>query len=147
MKPTVLIDTREQTPLRFSDAVDVQRATLPAGDYSIAGCTDRVAIERKSLPDLVACVTKERERFLDCCRRLQGYPIRAVVVEANVDDVLAGAYRSKTNPSSVIGTTIAIFADYGLPTVWAGDARNAANIVERLLLRVLRRAEEGALHA
>jgi ERCC4-type nuclease len=143
-RPTILIDTREQAPFRFSADVDVERATLPAGDYSVASCTDRVAIERKSLSDLVACVGHERERFMDCCRRMQGYDLRAVVVEASVDDVIVGAYRSRTNPQSVLGTTIAIFADYGCATIWAGDARNAANIVERLLVRVWRKAMEAA---
>jgi ERCC4-type nuclease len=141
---TILVDTREQRPLRFSADVNVQVVTLESGDYSIAGCTDRVAIERKSLPDLVACCTTERERFLDCCRRLRSYELRAVVVEANVDDVLAGAYRSKTHPNSVLGTAIAIFADYAVPVIWAGDARNAASIVEKLLVRIWRKQMEAS---
>lgn len=139
--PVLLIDTREQRPLRFSDLVRVERATLPTGDYSAAGLTDRVAIERKSLPDLVACCGPERERFLDCCRRLRDYELGAVVVEASVNDVLAHAYRSRMHPQSVLGTTIAIFADYGVPTIWAGDERNAASIVERLLVRMLAKRE------
>jgi ERCC4-type nuclease len=140
----VLVDSREKTPWRFSDAATVERVTLPTGDYSIAGFTDRVAIERKSLPDLVMCVGPERERFLDEMRRLRSYDVRAVVVEASVDDVLAHAYRSNTAPQSVIGTTVAIWADYGVPTVWAGDARNAADLVERLFRRI---AEKGLRNA
>ncbi len=132
----ILRDTREQAPLQFSPEVKVEVVTLSTGDYSLAGFSDRVAIERKSLPDLVACVGPERERFLDCCRRLRDYELRAVVVEASVCDVLAHAYRSATNPQSVIGTAIAIWVDYGVPTIWAGDAKNAASIVERVLGRV-----------
>jgi len=143
-RPVILVDTREQTALQFSPDVDVQIATLPAGDYSVTGCTDRVAIERKSLPDLVACVGPERERFLDCCRRLRDYELRAVVVEASLEDVLAHAYRSETRPQSVIGTTLAIHVDYGVPVLWAGDADTAANIVERMLVRVWRRSLEAA---
>lgn len=141
-KPTVIIDTREQAPLKFSCAVHVQVATLETGDYSVAGFTDRVAIERKSLADLVQCVGPDRERFLDCCRRMRNYELRAVVVEASLADVLAHVYRSQTRPQSVIGTTIAILADYGVPTLWAGDAANAANIVERLLTRIWRKRME-----
>lgn len=142
--PVILVDTREQLPLRFSDAVKVERATLATGDYSIAGCSVVVAIERKSLSDLVACCGPERERFLDCCRRLRDYPLGLIVVEAGIEDVLARVYRSRMDPSSVLGTTIAIHVDYGVPTIWAGNAQNAANIVERLLLRVWRkRAAEG----
>ncbi len=144
IRPTLLIDTREQRPLMFSADVDIQRATLPTGDYSIAGCTDRAAIERKSLPDLVACVAGERERFLDCCRRLRGYELRAVVVEASLLDVEAHAYRGMVRPQSVIGTVLAIHADYGVPTIWAGNAQLAARIVERLLVRTWRRGLEPA---
>lgn len=143
-RPLLLVDTREQRPLRFSDLVRVESVTLGTGDYSAAGLTDRVAIERKSLPDLVACCGPERDRFLDCCRRLRAYEVRAVVVEASVNDVLAHAYRSRMHPQSVLGTTIAIFADYGVPTIWAGDEQNAASIVERLLVRLLRQGPKEA---
>jgi DNA excision repair protein ERCC-4 len=139
--PVLLVDTREQRPLRFSDLVRTERATLPTGDYSAAGLTARVAIERKSLPDLVACCGPGRDRFLDCCRRLRDYELGAVVVEASVNDVLAHAYRSRMHPQSVLGTTIAILADYGISTIWAGDEHNAASIVERLLVRMLAKRE------
>ncbi len=42
---TIVIDSREQRPYQFPGAVV---KTLPTGDYSIVGLTDRVAIERKS---------------------------------------------------------------------------------------------------
>lgn len=142
-KPTILVDTREQRPLVFSEAVSVAVVTLPTGDYSVAGLTDRVAIERKSLADFVACVGPERERFLDCCRRLRDYEFRAIVVEASVEDVLAGAYRSRTRPQSVLGTSIAVFADYGVPTLWAARPKVAANMVERLLVRLWTRHAAG----
>jgi hypothetical protein len=31
-RPRILVDTREQLPLRFSDAVDVETVTLETGD-------------------------------------------------------------------------------------------------------------------
>lgn len=135
-RPCFAVDTREQKPLRFSAGVDVERVTLPTGDYSLVGATDAVAIERKSLPDLVACVGPERERFLECCRRLSEFQLRAIVVEASLDDVLARVYRSRIRPTCVVGTVVALHADLGVPTIWAGSARNAAQIVERLLVRV-----------
>ena len=48
MKPTIIIDTREQAPFLFSENVDTQTAGLDAGDYSVAGLTAGVAIERTS---------------------------------------------------------------------------------------------------
>lgn len=146
MRPVILRDTREQRPLDrwFSDAVSVEVVTLSTGDYSLVGFTDRVCVERKSLPDLVACVGPERERFMDCARRMQAYAFRLLVVEASVADVLAGAYRSRTNPQSVIGTTLALMADYGVPTLWAGDAQTAANMIERMFCRMARKAQEAS---
>lgn len=135
----ILVDTREQRPLQFSADVAVERVTLHAGDYSVRGLSDRVAIERKSTQDLVQCVGPERERFLDCCRRMRDYEFRLLVVECSVEDVYAQLYRGRTRPESVIGTTLALFVDYGLPTLWAGSARNAANMVERILVRLWRK--------
>jgi ERCC4-type nuclease len=82
----VLIDTREQRPWKFSPDVTVEVVTLPTGDYSLAGHSDRVAIERKSLADAVQSFTRERERFEDECRRLRDYELKAIVIEATIDD-------------------------------------------------------------
>ena len=55
----IVIDTREQAPFPFSGeqyrGTETAFGTLDTGDYSLAGLTDKVAVERKSLPDLVAC--------------------------------------------------------------------------------------------
>jgi len=141
---TILQDTREQAPWRFSNACNVQVVTLDSGDYSMMGFSDRVRVERKSLADLVGSITTGRERFLDECRRLMAFEFRLLVVESSVEAVLAHAYRSQTNPQSVLGSVIALHVDYGLPCVWAGDARNAANIVERLFRRIAAKAADRA---
>ncbi|HET7540686.1 MAG TPA: ERCC4 domain-containing protein [Polyangiaceae bacterium] len=144
MKPVVLIDTREQIPLRFSAAVDVEVVTLPAGDYSVAGSTDTVALERKRLDELATCCGKDRERFLEQVERLREYPVRALIIEADLDGVLSKAYRSEIHPLSVLGTLIKFSSDWQVPVWFAGDARNAAHVVERILLRVHKQATERA---
>lgn len=138
-RPVILIDTREQRPFTFSADVDVERVTLPTGDYSIRGATEHVAIERKSLADLVQCVGRERERFEEELRRLEAYPIRALVIEATPLDVEAKAYRGQVRPQSVLGSVIAWQVDHSLPVLWAGDATLAARMVEKLLVRVWKR--------
>lgn len=140
MKPVILIDSREQAPFLFSENVDTERVTLDAGDYSVRGLTATVAIERKSLDDLVGSITAGRERFLACCSRMGRLDFAAVVVEGAVEDVLAGLYRSRTRPQSVLGTMLAVHADLGVPTIWAGSRKNAANITERILTRLWRNA-------
>jgi ERCC4-type nuclease len=133
----VLVDTREQAPLRFSELVDVEVVGLHTGDYSLRGCTDLVAIERKSKPDFVACCGAERERFFDQVQRLLVYPTRALVIEATWEELAAGIYNSQINPRSVTGTVLSLTAR-GLPVLLAGDAAGAAEAVERLLLRVFK---------
>ena len=138
-RPTILVDSREQRPLVFSAAVDVQVCTLPAGDYSIAGYSDVIVIERKALGDLWACCGSERERFEAELARLRAWPQRAVVIEATIDRVLGTQPRGRIQPTTVINSTIAWQADFAIPFVWAGSPRNAAAWVERALTRVARK--------
>lgn len=139
-KPRCLIDTREQTPWVFSDAVTTERVTLPTSDYSLAGATDICAIERKSIPDLVmSCASKERERFWECMRRLGEYKHKALIVEGSVADIQAGAYRSMASPASVIATTLAMQIDFGVGVIWAGDRKHAAWSCEWMLTRLHKR--------
>jgi len=78
----ILIDTREQAPFTFQGYdVDPEPATLPVGDYSLPGFEDRVAIERKSLEDLISCLMgSNRDRFERELYRGRHYDLFAVVV-------------------------------------------------------------------
>lgn len=144
MKPMILVDSREQAPLRFSAAVDVEVVTLPVGDYSIRGSTDTIAIERKRLDELATCCGADRERFIEQIERLRSYPIRALVIEADLDGLLSKSYRSEIHPLSVLGTLIKFSSDWQVPIWMCGDARNTAHVVERMLLRVAKQAKERA---
>lgn len=138
VKPCILVDSREQAPLRFSPAVDVEVVTLTTGDYSLRGFTEHVAIERKSAADFVACCGPERERFIEQCQRLARYPVKALVIESTWELLAAGAYVSRMHPRSVTGTLLALMVDYGLPVLLATDSGGAAESVERILCRVAR---------
>lgn len=54
-KLPIIVDIREQVPLDFSDYADVRvvRARLWPGDYSVQSATKIIAIERKSVSDLI----------------------------------------------------------------------------------------------
>lgn len=138
--PVVVIDTREQLPWAFSPRVTTVRSALPAGDYSIQGLEDRVAIERKSLADYVRSVIQERDRFGRELRLLADYDFAVVVVEATWLDVVAGNYGGGVKPASVIGATVSIMVDIGVPVLFAGDRPGARRMTEELLLRWHRRA-------
>ena len=140
---TIVVDTREQEPLSFDPAIaSVERRALPAGDYSLVGLEERVAVERKSLDDLVSTVIRGRQRFARELERLQGYDAACVVVEANLADVHAGRYRSGAHPASVLGAVMSIIVDAGIPVFFCSDRQIACRFVEDYLVRFQRAYEE-----
>jgi ERCC4-type nuclease len=134
----VLVDTREQAPLRFGADVVIERATLGEGDYTARGLEGVAAIERKSIGDLVGSLTFGRERFERELERLHGYAFRELVIEGDANAIAAGAYRSRATPQSILGSIAAIRVDFGIGVTWAGDAQLAAWLVERWLRRLVR---------
>lgn len=135
-RPLILVDLREKLPWQFSPAVDVQRATIGTADYTLAGMSAEICIERKSKQDLIMSVaSKERERFFDSCRRMMDYEHRLIVVECYPSDIWGETYRSQASPLSVMASTWAIWTDYKVPTLWCENARDAARQVEWMLTR------------
>lgn len=139
----ILIDTREQTPFTFVPyQVHTELATLPVGDYSLPGFIDRVAIERKSLGDLVGCLMgAQRDRFERELARARPYELFAVVVESSLADVQQGKYRSEMKPRSVIQSLCAFQVRYRAAIVWAGSRREAEYVTYSLLEKYLREIE------
>lgn len=122
---TILIDTREQRPFKFEkiagDSKNANRpiivptriATLETGDYSMPGFESRLAIERKSAPDLYACMGRERERFEREIERLNHFEWAAVVVESDWRDLtLRPPEYSKLHPKTITRTIRAWRARY-----------------------------------
>ena len=130
----IVIDTREQKPWVFDPAdVFVSRAALPAGDYSIAGLESRVALERKSIGDLVQTVIHDWLRFRKELNRLSGYDVAAVVVEGTLEQIVKHQYESAADPAGVLGRVNAIFLDHGIPVLFWGSPQLAVNMAYRLL--------------
>ena len=134
---TCVIDSREQTP---SDLAPLrsERRTLATGDYTLAGLEHVVAIERKSLPDLLGCVGRDRGRFDREVQRMLGYPVRALVVESSWAAIEAGEWRSRLKPSHVIGSLLGWQAE-GLPVLMLDNHERCGRYVSRMLFTVARR--------
>ncbi len=132
-----LIDSREQMPLDLAP-LRTTSATLPTGDYSVRGLEHVVAVERKSLSDLLACVGRERERFDREVQRLLACPTRALVVEASWAILEAGEWRSEVTPQAAVGSCLGWVAS-GLPVLMAGDHERAGRLVARILYTAARR--------
>ena len=133
----IIVDSREQLPFNFSHErydVQIQQGTLTVGDYSLRGLEDKVAVERKSLPDLVQCLGRERSRFERELQRGQALDAFAVVIEASWPDLAGGNFRSQLNPHAACQSVLAFMARYRVPFLFAGS-RAAAEYVTWGFLR------------
>ncbi len=135
--PTIMIDTREQTPFTFANMA-AKLGTLDTGDYSIEGLTHLIAIERKSLQDLLGCVGRDRDRFKRELQRLRAYPYRLLVIEASAFEIASGDWRGKLTPSHVLGSLSAWTAQYGLPIWLGGSHSECGRFVEKYLFQAAR---------
>lgn len=168
--PTIVVDTREQAPwtprIRREGRcvlLPVVRRALVAGDYTIEGYEQEIAIERKSLEDWVGTMFGKARRAdgseepswdrfrRELGRALAGVEAKgdepaapplqrfAVIVEGSRADVHAHRYRSQVHPNSVIGRSDSVFTDHGVPVIFAGSRQEA----ERLGIWTLVRWWEG----
>ena len=134
-KPVALVDTREQYPFPlfanhpnwFSDE---KRATMKTGDYTVEGMEELLILERKSLPDIVACTVSDRRRFLANCARLATFRWKAILVEASYEDIKRGPEAfdipSDVHPNAVTGTLDAIEAKFGIPVIYTSTIKDLA---------------------
>lgn len=135
--PTVIIDTREQAPLVFPTLATVP-GSLPTGDYSAVGFESVIAIERKSLSDLLGCCGSSRDRFKNELLRMKAYRFRALVIEASAAEIARGEWRSQLHPNHVFGALASWSARYTLPTWLGGTPAGCADFVERFLISSVR---------
>lgn len=134
---TAICDTREQTPFDLSP-INTIRGTLSTGDYSVVGLTSFIALERKSLSDLVMCVGVERERFEKEIQRLLSYETRGIIVEASWKQLENGKWRSRVSPKAAMGSVLSWIAR-GIPICMAGDRDRAGRMCGHLLFLAARR--------
>ena len=125
----ICVDTREQCPFTFEHeryaGTAIESGTLDTGDYSISGLCDRVAVERKSLDDLAACLSGGRERFERELQRAAALDAFAVVIEASWADLANGGFRSQMNPHAACQSVLAFMARYRVPFFFAGNRAGA----------------------
>jgi ERCC4-type nuclease len=103
---------------------------LKTGDYTVEGMDFLLALERKSLPDLLNCIVESRSRFLKSCARLARLRWKAILVEATLEDIKGGWSRleifSGVHPNAVCGTLDAIEAKFGVPIIYTSLNRELA---------------------
>ncbi|MGE4421494.1 MAG: ERCC4 domain-containing protein [Pseudodesulfovibrio sp.] len=139
----IVVDSREQAPLDFTPyPCTVGMGTLDTGDYSVVGLEHLAAIERKSISDLVASVTRERPRFERELARARGLDLFAVVVEGTLEDVRSHNYRSQAKPHAVLQSITAFTVRYGVNWIWASNPAGAAYFTFWTLEKYLAEAQK-----
>ena len=148
-KMPIVIDTREQRPLDFSPFPDVRvvRAELWPGDYSLQAATNMVAIERKSVSDLIGTMKEgyagfsatTPKRFDRELLALRGYSRgggRAfVLVEPDAHgqtaarQISAANYRAAIDPEKVWAFIHSLRSVWLVDVVMADSREHAAEIV------------------
>lgn len=131
-KLTVMADSRERNSsvIRFLEksGVDVRSRQLKVGDYI---ASDRVAIERKQIPDFLQSIANQRvfkqlESLAECYEKpllmLEGNP--RLLYEEN-----------GMHPNSVRGALASISVDYSVPIIWTPDSRGTAEQIKRIAHR------------
>ena len=138
-----ILDTREQLPLDLHP-LRVEVAGLDTGDYWLKGLEHLVAVERKGLSDLLACIGSERERF---DRRFNAYSAIRFVPDCRIHMGRSGGGRVAVEGYGrrrhrVATRSVAI----GIPVIMAGVHERAGRYVSRLLFTAARR-RGGTAHA
>lgn len=128
--PTIITDSREQTPLPFQN-LSTETGSLYSGDYSTKGMEEVFSIERKTITDLVGSLTRDRERFMHELHRLRGYRFRRLLIVGTRHEIETGQYRSRTQPRAILASLAAVEARYDIPAVFTPSPRHAAAQVER----------------
>lgn len=130
VRPAIVIDTREQTPLPFS-RLAAERGTLVSGDYSFRGGEELFAVERKSIADLTACcVGDNRERFFRELHRLRGFRFKRLLIVGTREAIERGEYVSRIAPKAVLATLAALEARFDVPVVFCSSPEEAGRKIE-----------------
>ena len=126
--------------------VQVQKATLGSGDYSISGLTDRVAVERKSLEDLYSTLTFGRDRFVRELQRLASFDYSAVVVEASLEAIISRPPPyTDISPKSIYRSILAFSQRYPSTHWFTLDSRRLAEVTTYRILERFWVDEESGL--
>jgi DNA excision repair protein ERCC-4 len=147
----IVIDTREQLPFDFEGLppdiyMPSEVRTLHTGDYSAVGYEDKIAVERKSLTDLLGCIGNGRDRFQRELERMMDFQFRCVVVEDSWQHFVkpeGGGYdRCTIAPNTCENTIISWESRYGVNFKFCGTRQNAMKYTARYIFHTIKHEEE-----
>lgn len=139
----IVVDTREQYPLWTTNVI---RKKLNAGDYSIEGYEDKIAIERKSGADLLATLSKGHERFKREIERGLKLDYFAIVIEEPLQSVYynmhIGGEHTQMKGSTALKILITISMKYKVPFFFCHSRAEAMILIENILKQYVNNKEK-----
>ncbi len=131
-KVTVLADSRERNSsvIRHlqDSGVNVRDRQLKVGDYI---ASDRVGIERKSIPDFLQSITNQRI-FKQLESLSESYKKPLLILEGDPNLLFEA---NGMHPNSIRGALASISVDYGVPILWTPDSEGTAEQIHRIAYR------------
>ena len=131
----LVTDTREQLAL-FETS---RRVTLKTGDMSVLGLEGQVAVERKSISDLLGSLGGKggvrRKRFEAEFARLGAMPRGAVVIEGTMRQIRQAPRFGRITANHAIGAMTSWGARYKVQVTYCNDRQEARAWV-KLYLRL-----------
>lgn len=98
---------------------EVRARQLEVADYILS---DRVGVERKSVPDFLASIFNQR-MFKQLKSLSDSYKRPVLVIEGNPELLFL---EREVNPNTVRGVLSSIAVDYAVPIIWTLDTRETA---------------------
>lgn len=145
--PTIIIDSREQTPLVFDDLhirginkLETIVHKLDEGDYSIQGLENKVFIERKSIQDLYGTLFQGRERFERELDRVveKNYEYRYLIIESTPFGFAQYIeyHRNPVQFNSAFSTLMSYAQRYNLKIRWCKTREGSSDYIARLAIKI-----------
>lgn len=133
MKLVIYCDTREKLPYQFKNTV-IKRKTLKAGDYSCKGGLKTIRIERKSIADLYATITRKdnRIRFEKELVKLKKIGMWYLIVDGTIQQVLNGYKYSQANGYAVLLLVFELVHKYNGRVLFCGNRTESALVVHSI---------------
>ena len=145
---TFLLDNRDPDPHPWAPFLPaggrLVRGTLDTGDLCLAALPEGATVERKTVPDFLAAVGRERARFDRELRRARHLDSFVIIVEGSFGDVLnANHARGQLSPNAILGS-VAAWTRQGAPVLFAGSVRCAAELAYAFLAGQVREIERAS---
>jgi ERCC4-type nuclease len=137
LAPVFLIDTREKLPYRFT-GVELKKAALKTGDYSLEGFENEITVERKSFSDIESCW--HSSRFKAELLRLQQIKFPYLVIETD----LAG-FELRAN-KALKHFLLGLSLHYGIYVLFVGSRFEGQQTTQYLLTKFIEYKKKGTLN-